>query len=538
MKAVQIYGRLIHCYWQPRVKLSSSPKLSKHNDSWQEPACRLPSMTGPYDFKFLNEEGNLNEVGWGGAMKDKLWRYNQHYFDDLNAQNADQRRSWHKHIIEKWIVENPPCEGTGWDPYPTSLRIVNWIKWHLRCDKLNNSALQSLFIQLRWLNRRLEYHLLGNHLFANAKALVYGGLFFSNTEAKKWLQQGLQILEREVKEQILPDGGHFELSTMYHALILEDILDLINITKTFEDKLTSEQKNKISVFPDLAKTMHQWLRNMCHPDGEISFFNDSAFDIASSVEEIDAYLKRLEIESSLSSKNRIIMLEDSGYARITNGPALALIDVAKIGPDYLPGHAHADTLSFEFSFENQRVIVNSGTSCYGSSNKRLEQRATSSHNTVAIDNENSSEVWSGFRVGRKACPQGLKFLEKNNGKEILLECSHDGYERLKGKPVHHRTWLMSSDSLIITDKITGKYDNAEARYYFHPEVKIDFSENLNECELVLTKNKSIKFEILNGVMKVVDSFWYPKFGCQQTNKSIIIKPIQKKIEIRLRWSEI
>ena len=26
--------------------------------------------------------------------------------------------------------------------------------------------------------------------------------------------------------------------------------------------------------------MNGWLKNMCHPDGEISFFNDSAFDVA------------------------------------------------------------------------------------------------------------------------------------------------------------------------------------------------------------------------------------------------------------------
>ncbi|MFB1490650.1 MULTISPECIES: heparinase II/III family protein [unclassified Thiocapsa] len=46
------------------------------------------------------------------------------------------------------------------------------------------------------------------------------------------------------------------------------------------------------------------------------------------------------------------------------GSAVALLDVAPIGPDYLPGHAHADTLSFELSLFGQRVIVNGGTSRY------------------------------------------------------------------------------------------------------------------------------------------------------------------------------
>ncbi|MEN9780004.1 MAG: hypothetical protein RL014_1152 [Pseudomonadota bacterium] len=95
---------------------------------------------------------------------------------------------------------------------------------------------------------------------------------------------------------------------------------------------------------------------------------------------------------------------DSGYVRLDNGPAVALLDVAPVGPDYLPGHAHADTLSFELSVGAQRVLVNSGTSCYGSSAERLRQRGTAAHNTVVVNGQDSSEVWGGFRVARRPLP--------------------------------------------------------------------------------------------------------------------------------------
>ena len=39
---------------------------------------------------------------------------------------------------------------------------------------------------------------------------------------------------RELPEQILADGGHFELSPMYHALVLEDLLDLVNIARRYD----------------------------------------------------------------------------------------------------------------------------------------------------------------------------------------------------------------------------------------------------------------------------------------------------------------
>ena len=62
---------------------------------------------------------------WNAAERDKLWLYNLHYFDDLNAAQANQRTVWHRALIDRWIADNPPGQGNGWEPYPTSLRIVN-----------------------------------------------------------------------------------------------------------------------------------------------------------------------------------------------------------------------------------------------------------------------------------------------------------------------------------------------------------------------------------------------------------------------------
>ena len=268
-------------------------------------------------------------------------------------------------------------------------------------EKLSDSALQSLAVQLRWLSQRLEIHLLGNHLFLMQKHW-FGGLFFEGSEAKEWLAKGLKILNREVQEQILSDGGHFELSTMYHALAFEDMLDLLNITESYQLKLRTSQKNQVYSWNRSAQLMARWLNNMCHPDGEISLFNDSALDIACSTEELNSYAERILPQTYEKVDNSIFLMGESGYIRMSDGPATVILDVGEIGPHYLPAHAHADTLSFEFSIGTQRVFTNSGTSCYGNSKKRLYQRSTEAHNTVVIDGESSSEVWKSFRVARRA----------------------------------------------------------------------------------------------------------------------------------------
>ena len=183
-------------------------------------------MIGPVSWHFLNLNGDLNKLGWQNNQRSKLWRYNQHYFDDLNSVDAKKRVNWHKNIIEIWVKDNPLAFGLGWDPYPTSLRIVNWVKWVKKGNNLSENAIQSLAVQSRWLAKRIEWHLLGNHLFVNAKALIFSGLFFEGDEADLWLLKGMNILKKELPEQFLSDGGQFELSPMYHALAVIDLLDL------------------------------------------------------------------------------------------------------------------------------------------------------------------------------------------------------------------------------------------------------------------------------------------------------------------------
>jgi hypothetical protein len=104
-----------------------------------------------------------------------------HYFNDLNAKDCKQKLALHQQLILRWITENPPSKSIGWQPYPLSMRIVNWIQWSLNNNPLSQPMLDSLVTQIRCLNQTIEYHLLGNHLIANAKALIFAGFFFKSS---------------------------------------------------------------------------------------------------------------------------------------------------------------------------------------------------------------------------------------------------------------------------------------------------------------------------------------------------------------------
>lgn len=192
------------------------------------------SFSAPETFLFLNESARLSEIGWRGDQKDPLWRYNQHYFDCLMAPSALANGQKLSDLVEKWIMDNPPFSSIAWDPYTSSLRIVNWIKALLKGQPMPEGSIDSLLLQVAHLDRTIEWHIMGNHLFANGKALFLAGCFFEGERAQRWFRRGKKILIAELDEQILDDGGHFELSPMYHAIILEDCLDLMNIIRTYD----------------------------------------------------------------------------------------------------------------------------------------------------------------------------------------------------------------------------------------------------------------------------------------------------------------
>ena len=514
LRWTQITGRLLFVLKRPKVDTSPAPPVRARTGMWTPGARRQPSLVSPTVFRLLNTEGNLAEIGWDGPLRTKLWRYNQHYFDDLNASESHLRLGWHQALVERWVNDNPPGVGVGWEPYPCSLRVVNWLKWQLAGNKLSGLAIHSLSIQARWLNERLEWHLLGNHLLANAKALIFVGTFFEGEEAEAWKSQGLAILCEQLREQILSDGGHFERSAMYHALVLEDVLDLICLGRAYPDAIP---RSIVSDCEEVAGRMVTWLRSMVHPDGEIAFFNDAAIGVAPAPGQLFSYSAQLE----LTERGHGASSAASGYARLEHGSAIALLDVGSVGPDYLPGHAHAGTLSFELSVAGRRIIVNTGTSEYGLGDIRAYERSTTAHSTVQVGGESSSEVWAGFRVARRARVSAL--AQSRDFGSTTLSCCHDGYQRLGGGPTHCRTWRLTAGELRISDHVKPAVQQCVARFHLHPDV-VPTVVSPGLWQVSLSGIGAVAYvRIETGHAHLEAGHYSPQFGVRQDNSCLAVE---------------
>jgi hypothetical protein len=397
-------------------------------------------------------------------------------------------------LIERFIHDLPQ-NSTGLEPYPIALRGINWIKFlslhhpqltdHSSLITVNNS----LYAQYHILLNSLEYHLLGNHLLEDAMSLLYGAYYFKDS---KLYSKAKRILEKELEEQILEDGGHFELSTMYHQILLDRLLDCINLVS--HNNVFPDQDGLNSLMKLKALKMLQWLNAMTFSNGEVPLLNDAAPGIAPATKEINNYAIRLKLLSEEEIRDICenfynSCLSQSGYRRYNGENYECIVDIGPIGPSYQPGHAHADTFNFVVNVSNQPIIIDTGISTYDAGKTRLNERGTSAHNTVTVRERNSSQIWSSFRVAKRA---GVKIIEDNSQRIIA---QHDGYKSLG--TIHKREWQFGENQILINDMLEGKITEGKAHMWLAPGLSPTQSQ-----QIITVDGTSISFKNAESVQLI------------------------------------
>ena len=469
------------------------------------------------EFAFLNRR---EQVGfpprWSAEGLPRLWGYNLHYFEYLWDLGLEAARL----VSLDWIEHHPLGRGRiGWEPYPTSLRLLNWCAFFFGEHRerteadvaLRDALWSSIHLQAGWLARHLETHLLGNHLLENGAALLMAGRCFGGEAAAGWERAGRAVLEAELPEQILADGGHVERSPMYQLRVAWLLLALRNATGD-------------ALAPLLDAPLARLLRAVAelrHPDREIALFNDSAFGVYAPPDALlDAHARILGAPAPAPEGPAVFALPATGYfGASAPGGARILCDAAPVGPDYQPGHAHGDLLSFELSLAGRRVITDSGVHGYESDPLREWCRSTRAHNTVEIDGQSQCEFWSVFRVGRRARPGDVRFEPRADG--FRLSAWHDGYRRLPGSPRHQRRFLWHPRGvLLVRDEVTsGRPVTARSRLHLHPDCVVEESRGGRAW----VRHPGGVFQVVfagAGELSVEPSDYCPEFGSRVARSAL------------------
>ena len=299
-----------------------------------------------------------------------LGRFHRQYGEDvLEAARAGDLGEARR-LVATWIEAHPPHRGDAWHPYPLSTRVGNWIAALTLEPGLASPELsQSLWTQLRRLRVNVEDDILGNHVIRNARALVLGGASFGTAELTR---RGIELLRRELPEQVLPDGGHYERSPAYHLVVLRDLLEV-------------HAASPHSWIAERIEQMRAFAAALARPDGAPAQFNDGSVDAP-----------RLELPDP---PDGLVVFPDSGFVVVREGGLWLAFRCGPASPPFLPAHAHADALSFQLWWQGRPVVVDPGTYTYEPGAERDWFRSTHAHSTLTVDGGDQFRLWGAFRSG-------------------------------------------------------------------------------------------------------------------------------------------
>ncbi len=514
LKFTQVYHQIKYRLVKPkRVATTCEGSFAKVDlVDFPEKQTSLLLNKEVWSFSFLNIEKSFSEdsLDWSFADYGMLWTYNLNYFDWLHQLGISKEQGLEtlSQFYHTPAEKNPIIL----HPYPTSLRIINAAKFISKWGIQDDWLYRELVSDLKFLNGRLEYHLLANHLLENAFALFIGGVI---TKQQDFTQSGKKLLIRELKEQILNDGMHYERSPMYHLIILERLLDALNFAKSVGDDIKSLLELYAVRMIGHAKNWEDLER--------MPLMQDSACDIALPVPVILDYAKRL-LGSDYPSTS--CDLKDSGYRRLNAGNLSLFANVGAIAPTYQPGHAHADELSFELFYKGIPIIIDTGVSTYEKNNKRLLERSTRSHNCVVVKG-NSSDVWSGFRVGKRANVNIS--IDENE----YLTAEHDGYGTIVSRTFDSTV----SVQMTITDKLTAQSNSngfcAKGYLHLHPDVSL---EQMDETTYLINNQIELTFQgdKYNPMVIEMENYRYAKGYNRLVNATVFAYSVFEQTTIQIR----
>lgn len=347
----------------------------------------------------------------------RLYAFHEHYGEDaLEAARAgDATRAGEQ--MAAWIAAHPPRPGDPWHPYVCSTRIGNWIA-AMTLEPLSATleVAQSVGRQLAYVAANVEDDILGNHVIRNARALVLGGLA---TGSGRLAGQGLELLRRELPEQVLPDGGHYERSPVYHAIVLRDLLEV--------QAATSEPFLTLPI-----ERMRSFASALARPDGAPALFNDGSLDLA----------PQLELPPP---ENGVSTFRHTGYVVVRSSRLWLAFDCGAVAPAFLPPHAHADALSFQLWVDGEPVVIDPGTWTYAAGPERDLLRSTRAHATVTVDGQSQFEPWGAFRAGPLPHVE-LVGTSEREATALVRWC---------GKVIHRRRIRWNDDAILVSDVVAG-----------------------------------------------------------------------------------
>lgn len=509
-------------------------------DPWPGQAARGAAILKG-EFAFYGELAAGARLSWRSVGMSERWLCELHSFAwlrDLRALGGDPARRRARELTVDWLQQQATWHRLSWRPDVLGRRLFAWLgSYDFFCasatDEFRDQYFTGIIRQGRHLSRALPGRITGEPLLAAIKGLIVAGLAVRGHE--KWVDQGLTLLERELDQQILADGGHVSRNPGVQLQVLQHMVDLRNALSVAGREAPPGLLSAI----DRAAPFVRMLR---HGDGKMALFNGSS--------EGQAWLIDMVLTHADARGRAPGAAPHTGFQRLAAGRSVMLFDVGPPAENGAVAGAHAGTLGFELSIGKDRVIVNCGARQDGEEEWVRVQRSTAAHSTLVIEDTNSSHI-VGNEHHRRSAPPARHSRTENAG-NIWLSGTHDGYADRYGLS-HRRCVYMASvgddirgeDTLILAADTKGKggcmAHSYKVRFHLHPSIRAHKDTDGNIIVLRLPTGGTWRFRVDGGSVHIADGIY---LGADETpgvaTRQIVVSGVtgaadSDNIVANIRW---
>ena len=392
---------------------------------------------------------------------------------DLRALGTDAARSRARTLVLDFMETEKPGPLAN-APDVTGARLASWLGHYdffaaSADDDFRQALMSHLVRDARNLAAQMPPELLDQRALTALKGLTAAAIALP--EHAPYLTRALKFLGPELKRQFYEDGCHTERSPAAHLAALQDLTEI----RALLQAAGTTPPDELLVTIERAAAAMRALR---HGDGGLALFNGSKEDLPSLID--------LVLAQAARARGNLSSLTNSGLHRISAAKAVLFMDAGLPPGPGLDRLTHAGTLSFEFSFGKERLVVNCGAAPALSGGWSSALRATAAHSTLAIADVSSSEILDSG-LGRR--PTEVHAHKQYLGGVHWLEASHNGWQKLFGA-VHHRRLGLSEngEELQGEDLIEAATPQPFAiRFHLHPNVTASLQQ---DDETVLLRTPS------------------------------------------------
>jgi uncharacterized heparinase superfamily protein len=236
----------------------------------------------------------------------------------------------------------------------------------------------------------------------------------------------------------------------------------------------------------------------------------------------------------------LAQLPHSGFQRMAAGKSVVIAETGAPPPHGLDAHAHAGTLSFEFSHGAERLIVNCGAHP-SAPEWRQVQRATAAHSTLVVDDTNSSMLLPpdvAYGGGLALAPRSVVVRREATEAGQWLDARHNGYDEPFGL-THRRRLFLSADGLelIGEETLTGRGGKTFAlRFHLHPGAQVSLTQSSQAALLKLSQGGGWRLRVQGGDLALADSIYLGQAGMVRRAQQLVVQGAIEDDTTQVKWA--